>query len=592
MRVLCRTSAYSASGSRSTAIPADKCLTHTAEESDDVVRAGLQMPDVLIVGAGPVGLTLANDLARRNVDFRIIDELETPTIRSRAHGMQARTLEALDVLNLAEPMIAAGQHPQPPLLMMHGAKLLARVDFGNMQHSPYRYPYQFVIWQQRVEQVLNDALLKAGHFIERSTKLLDIAMDDNGVTAKVERDGTQEHVRASWIVSCEGGRSVVREKLGLKMRGAGKLRGTFLIGEVDMDWKRSRDQMYEWWHDAGIATALYIDFTQRWHVLVEHSGEQITQDAQLDLMNAFFRERTQENVNITNPAWIVDTVFYNGMPDRFIVGRAILAGDAAHVHIAAGGQGMNTGIQDALNLGWKLALTVSGAANAALLQTYESERWPNARAVLRATQLYRKIQLPRGWFGRTLAAALFNAMRIGPLGDALLGRRVGMLGIHYRKSTLSRQQSKRYRRDTSAGYRVPDLPCRTATTALRLFDVIRGTRATLLLFAGQAPDASVLNALHMIASEMSALSDLVRVRYIFASEIDAQAAEMHDSDALLDGTEHLQRGLGLLVPEVLYIRPDGYIGLRTDDLNPRTLSDYLSRIYALPRRGTPKKGPS
>ncbi len=545
------------------------------------------MPDVLIVGAGPVGLTLANDLARRNVDFQIIDALAQPTTHSRAHGMQSRTLESLDVLGLAQPMMQAAQHPQPPMVLLSRKKVLARIDFDAIDHTPYPFPYQVIIWQQRVEQVLERTLASLGHNVQRSTKLVGFDMDAVGVTAHVEREGRPDTIRAAWIVSCEGGRSVVREQLRLPMRGAGLLPGRFLIGEVDLDWNRSGDQIYQWWHASGMAAALYIDFTNKWHVFVEHFGEEIPADAQLERMNALFHERTEECVRISNPAWFSDAAFYNGMPERFVVERAILAGDAAHVHSSAGGQGMNTGIQDALNLGWKLSLAVSGIASPSLVQTYDDERRPNARAVLRASELYRKIQIPQGPIAQWFATALFKAIStIGPLANAVMGRRVGMLGLNYRTSPLSSQRIRRCPRATRAGRRVPDLPCRTSRSALRFFDVIRGTHATLLLFAGRTPDAQVIDTLRKIESLVAGLSKHLHVRYVFATEIDARTAGMIDSDALLDGTEHLQRSFGFAEPEVVYIRPDGYIGLRTQDLDPKALSAYLSRIYnvtSLPR---------
>src|SRR6266536_205363 len=142
------------------------------------------MIDVLIVGAGPVGLTLANDLAARGLDLRIIDALPEPSRNSRAHGMQSRTLEALDPLGLAEPMLAAAQRPQSPLLMLSGTHTVARLDFSHFHHEPY--PYQVVIWQQRIERTLAQALEQRGRSVERSTRLLSFAMDGQGVTAEVE----------------------------------------------------------------------------------------------------------------------------------------------------------------------------------------------------------------------------------------------------------------------------------------------------------------------------------------------------------------------------------------------------------------------
>jgi 2-polyprenyl-6-methoxyphenol hydroxylase-like FAD-dependent oxidoreductase len=320
-------------------------------------------------------------------------------------------------------MMAAAQHPSPPLVIFSGKKTV-RLDLASFHHEPY--PYQLIIWQQGIERALLDALQKRGYSVERSTRLVRFDMDDAGVTAQVEvGSGHHNTIRATWIIGCDGGHSTVREMLGLKMEGK-TLPQRYRIGEFDIDWNRSRDAMYQWWHKSGIASAIYIDFTKKWHVFVEcHEPE--TEPPNLERMRELFRERTGDNALLRNPAWMSNLTFSQRMPERFIVDRAILAGDAAHVHTAAGGQGMNTGMQDALNLGWKLALTISGAASPALLQTYESERLPNARSVLRATLRYQRIQVPHGNIERLVAGAVFKAVvKIRPLGNAL-AKVTGML---------------------------------------------------------------------------------------------------------------------------------------------------------------------
>ncbi len=274
------------------------------------------------------------------------------------------------------------------------------------------------------------------------------------------------------------------------------------------------------------------------------------------------------------------------MPDHFIKGRAILAGDAAHVHIAAGGQGMNTGIQDVLNLGWKLALTLSGDASPSLLGSYEAERLPNARAVLRDTEVYRRLQMPGGEIGRRLAGALFSAAsQIRPFGDRLLGRRVGMLDINTSKSRQSRQRSLGLTQRTRAGWRIVNLLCRTAAGVIRLFDIVRGTRATVLLFAGVGRTARTIEALRAVKESVKLLEPHLRVQYVFASEADAGAADQ--PEAIFDGSQRLQTAFGFHQPEIVYVRPDGYIGLRTQDLDPRALREYLGGIYSARLLGPP-----
>jgi 2-polyprenyl-6-methoxyphenol hydroxylase-like FAD-dependent oxidoreductase len=523
---------------------------------------------VLIVGAGPVGLTLANDLATRDISFRIIDQLPEPTWHSRAHGLQSRTVEQLDGLDLAGPMLAAAQHPQPPLYIMSGKRTLARVDFAKFHHEPY--PYQLIIWQQRIERILQDRLARRGHIVERGMRLGALEMDDAGVTARIERgDGDRETIRAGYIIGCDGGHSAVREQLGLRMERNATL-GHFLLGEFDIAWRRSREAMYEWWHPDGMVSTMYIDFTNRWYTSIEcESGAEPT----VERMQALFRERTGDaGATLANPAWMSALTFHQAMPEHYIAGRGILAGDTAHVHTAAGGQGMNTGIQDALNLGWKLALAVSGRAAPELLASYERERLPIARRVLRVTPRYQAIQIPRTAVGRMIAGVIWKALAgVRPVGEA--AARIGMLSIHYRDSALSCNTSPHTPRVARAGNYRPDAWCHLDGRAVRLSDILRGTGATLLLYAGIAPKPGTLSALRAIERMVAPLEPYVTVRWIFASELDGVG--------ITDGGQHLQLAFGLREPEIIYLRPDGYIGLRTTRLAPHPVRDYLASIYAV-----------
>src|SRR5215467_3036528 len=530
--------------------------------------------DVLIVGAGPVGLTLSNDLAARGVDFQIIDQLAQPTSNSRAHGLQSRTLECLDVLDLAKPILDAAQRPQPPLMIMSGDKTVARLDFSGFLHAPF--PYQLVIWQQRIERALAAELEKRGHRVQRGVRLVSFEMDENGVTTLSEAGDGKRSIRARWIAGCDGGHSTVREMLGLKMQGS-TMPGGLWLGEFDLDWQRSRDTMYEWWHKDGMVVAIYVDFNEKWHVFVE-SIDAERAEPDLEELQAIFRQRTGEhNAVLSNPLWRGKLVVNQRMPDHFVVGRAVLAGDAAHVHSAAGGQGMNTGIQDALNLSWKLALAVAGAAAPGLLETYESERLPNARKVLRAAQTYHRLELPHGVFGRWAGGLVVKAIQsIRPFGAAALGR-IGMLDVNYETSVLSQQDATE---GLAAGQRVPDVPCRLDGKATHLFEVIRGTKAHLFLFAGKTPTNETLEALKRIDASMRPIQQHLRVLYVFASEAQIRNCGIPDANIITDGGGHLQQALGWHDAETMYVRPDGYIGLRANGAAEATLFAYLAQIYA------------
>jgi len=244
---------------------------------------------------------------------------------------------------------------------------------------------------------------------------------------------------------------------------------------------------------------------------------------------------------------------------------------------------MNTGMQDALNLGWKLALTISGAASATLLQTYESERLPNARDVLRTSQTFHHIEIPHGVIGRWIGEKIFKAIQsIRSFGDAALAR-VGMLNVNYEDSTLSLQDSRQAKPHTHAGWHVLDASCKIGNRANTLFDIIRGTHGNLFFFVGDNPSPSTISRLRAVEQSVAPLKSHLRTHYIVACEAGADTATSDGASVITDGAQYLQTVFGLRAPEIIYVRPDGYIGLRTQHLDDRGLVDYLDLIYAKAR---------
>jgi hypothetical protein len=243
---------------------------------------------------------------------------------------------------------------------------------------------------------------------------------------------------------------------------------------------------------------------------------------------------------------------------------------------------MNTGIQDALNLGWKLALTASGAAAPGLLASYEAERLANARELLRTSETYHHIEIPHGVLGRWIGGAVFRGIQsIKPLGNIALAR-VGMLDLNYARGPLSQEDSVEATSRTRAGWHVPDVSCRIEGRATRLFEILRGTKAHLLLFAGTAPGPETLRALSSLAESVAPYRQHIRVHVVLASESDLPEGGIPGCDVITDGAARMREALGLSTPEIIYVRPDGYIGLRSIDLRKGKLLGYLALIYAAP----------
>ena len=546
-------------------------------------RESSRQRTVLIAGGGVAGLTLANDLASRGIQFRVIDPLPEAVRDSRAHGMLGRTLMALDKLGLAEPMLAASKQPPPIVREYFGNKLVAQTDFATVPRDPY--PVSLPIFQQRVARVLETALAARGHRVEWSTELKAVEIDENGVLATVDRAGKIDTLAAGWIVGCDGSHSIVRKTLTPEFPGETLgLQG--LICECDIDWTRSRDIWWTWQSRDGLVGAIYNDFIEKWHVLVLDVERRPTQSdsSNLERMEFLLRQMSGENhVRLSNPNWVrADASFSQRIAEHFIAKRAILAGDAAHLFSSAAGHGVHCAIEDALNLGWKLGLTLSGLASPSLLQTYEAERRGHADEVIRKTRWVQRFLRLRGGPRKILWGLLYIVGKHLRSISAIFNKQIDRLATEYRSSPLSCQDSSQMTPSTCAGMRAPDAACRIGGRQSHLLEIIRGPQADLLLFSGLSPAPETVRALRVIEESVVALREHLRVRYVFPSQAYANNAGMgeHDPNVIVDGLEKLHTAFGILKPEIVYLRPDGYIGLRTQNLQEKTLFEYLRIIYA------------
>ncbi len=391
---------------------------------------------VLIVGAGPTGLTLALDLARRGIAFRLIDAAETPFAGSRGKGIQPRTLEILEDLGVIDAILAAGGlYPKlrihlGPLSLRSGSLGTTRQPTGSVP-----YPNLWMVPQSRTESIMRERLGALGGQVEFGKALATLRQDERGIEATLS---SGETVRPDFLVGCDGGRSTVRKALGLNLQGEAIDEKPMLVADVEVEGLDRRD-----WHIWPLAEGSPVGLCP----LPGTALFQLTAKAEkigTDIERAVHRATGHRIVRVSWSSIYRPAV---RMVDRFRVGRAFLAGDAAHVHPPTGGQGLNTGVQDAYNLGWKLAHVLRGAPDS-LLDTYEAERLPIAAAVLGLSKrLYQTRSIKRG--------------------DA-----TNQLALHYRKSALSSGVTIG---SLHPGDRMPDGRLKDGS---RLFDHLRGGHAT------------------------------------------------------------------------------------------------------------------
>lgn len=499
---------------------------------------GREPVTVLIVGAGPTGLTLACELAQRGVSCRLIEAAPGAQPGSRGKGVQPRSLEIFDDLGVGDRVIAHGRMAMP----MHSTAPDGQVTRGGAVPESLRdrpdipYPASLITPQWRVEEALRLRLAEFGGAVEFGTALDGFEQSDDAVSAVLVTDGTADTVTARWLVGCDGGHSVVRERAGIPFVGETREETRMIVADVEVD-GLGHDAWQAWRHDDGLVSLCPLPSTNVFQFQAQILPGQDTELSRANMQAILDRRSGRTDIRLHEPQWSSLWRANIRLVDRYREGRVFLAGDAAHIHSPAGGQGMNTGIQDANNLGWKLAAVAEGA-RPELLDSYEAERRPIAAGVL---------SLSNTLLERTLTEKSIPTRR-----DASTIQ----LDVNYRGSDLvhdDRDENAPLR----AGDRAPDATgLMTVDGAHRLFDLTRGGRFTLLDFgATTAVDgsASGLRTLHVT---------------------DRPAGP----DDIADTQGHLADAYGAAGRTLTLIRPDGYIALISDAGDASEVSRYLTAI--------------
>jgi 2-polyprenyl-6-methoxyphenol hydroxylase-like FAD-dependent oxidoreductase len=532
----------------------------------------------LIVGAGPVGLTLANDLLRRRVRYRLIDSVPQATQQTKAVGIQARTLELLAKMGVAHTAIERGL-PTPLFNISSDGKRLIRIDFReHLRESPY--PYALMLPQHETEQVLTEHLQSQGGTIEWQTELISVTQDEQGVEAELRYpDGKVERGRYGWLVGCDGAHSTVRHLLGLNFAGTTS-ELSLAVGNVRLTWDLSYDEVFAFLHQGNFIGYFPMADGRHRVVIAYEPDKGPTGEVTLEEIQQVIDTCGPTGARVSDPAQLTRFHVNQRRAEHYRVSRIFLAGDAAHIHSPIGAQGMNTGMQDVLNLGWKLALMVKGQASARLLESYEAEREQVGEALLHGTELAMRVALTRNplllTLRNALAPILFSSL---PASAHSLAETLSEISIAYPHSPISVDQRDK-KGMLRAGDRAPNALVRTREEAepQSLFEIFASQRSILLVLTAQQEAAAVERQWGEIMALLSGGYQEMIEAYL-VTEKAASGLEQEVGQILYDETGELhpryEAGQGGLV----LIRPDGYIGFWGQFGTTEPLRSYVQALF-------------
>jgi 2-polyprenyl-6-methoxyphenol hydroxylase-like FAD-dependent oxidoreductase len=537
---------------------------------------------VVIVGAGPTGVMLASELARRGIVVRVLDKQSVRSPETRAIGIHARTLEVFHQLGLVEEFLALG-HRVDGMTVHTRARRRTRVNFGRLD-SPY--PFVLMLGQHRTQRILDQRLERLGIAIERGVEVLDLEQSGDGVdlTTQSTDQSRQEALTAEWVVGCDGAHSIVRRRLGVPFAG-NDYGQDWLMSEVNIDppIERHRFHVFSFTDTPMVAFPLPAG---RWRLFLpqvpNRAGERQAPD--MDEIERLAATRGPAGLRLTDPTLLAAFRCYRRSTNIMRNGRMFLAGDAAHIHSPAGRQGMNTGLHDAFNLGWKLALVATGRASPALLDTYQAERLPIAAGVLALTHdLVRMftISSPRKRWLRDHLLPIAMGM---PAAEHRYTRRLSQISHTYRSGPLTPPTARVRPRSG------PIIPCdrlpsvpgleRNGEPACTL-DLISSPAHTLLVLTGQRADPQT--AEHAIAR-------LARFNGTVNAVTVSRRSAQHSPNVVADPHLAAHRRYRARRGQLLLVRPDGYLDTRAPLSRPDIPERYLRQLTDGAAQSPPPRG--
>ena len=522
---------------------------------------------VLIVGAGPTGLMLANQLARRGVQPLIIDRHSGPAQQSRAMAVQARTLEIYAKLGIAERSLELGR-PGNAANMWAGGSRKARIPLGEIGKDMSPYPFVLMLGQDDNERIMGAKLADFGIEVAWNTELVALEQTaDHAIATIRQPDGATRKVAARYVAGCDGAKSAVRELSRITFPGE-PYEHVFFVADTEATGPMVAGELNVYlWRD-GFHLFFPMRGKDRWRVIgILPEPLRGREGLTFEQVVPAIRQEAGATLSFRKCDWFSTYRIHHRAAERFRDRRCFLLGDAAHVHSPMGAQGMNTGLQDAYNLAWKLALVVREEADAALLDSYEAERMPVAQRLLQTTDRAFELVVSNNRIAslirtRIIARVAAFAMTIERVRKVAF-RTISQIGIRYRKSALSQTLAGVPQNAPQAGDRFPWVKLGFSDSGVRedLFERLDDTRFHLLVIGQDAPSPVALERF-----------DRLRTHVV--------AARADNARALAD--------VGITGPAFYVLRPDGHVGLAGTHVQADVICAYLDRL--LGRTGNRAEG--
>ena len=558
---------------------------------------------VLVVGAGPTGLTMAAELTRHGIPCRIIDKKSGVTDKTKALSVQSRTMEVFEDMGIVDEVLER-RRIVSGFSFYNEDKRIFQVASGELD-TPYSFNMLYP--QFETERSLYGHLTNLGAEVEWNTEILKL-QQKNGIKVRLQdADGNVELLEPDYLIACDGGRSFCRKALDIKLKGE-TFDSEFLIADLTLDWANPpmKDEWHGYFTDQGFVLIASLDGKNSWRIVMEvpwdmqdkSDTSHYEQPTFAEFQKMFEMLDPIPGLKLTEPNWISRFRIHRRIIDRFRHGNVFFAGDAGHLHSPAGGQGMNTGIQDAYNLAWKLALVYRGIARPELLDTYNAERYPIIKRQVQTTDAAFKMMLLRHPVSRAIRDRLASLLNnIEPVLNRM-EQRASMITINYRNSPIADEYRelplhlgnpikeiaelgvwRDFGEAPHAGDRAPDFTFNSNGVEKRLFEIIQGTSHKLLMFVGNYDEPD-------FKEDFKQRYSLLKQKYGEAIEPvlihinELPFAVEGEISVIQDDRGELHQRYGAHSHCIYLIRPDGYIGYRSQPAKLNLFLEYCDRIFA------------